>query len=71
MTKMSQVDYVTVSMSQLKLEKIKFDSKAWIKKYQKRRVTCLVCGKSSFLYRLKRHQRSLKCVHARLAKIKL
>ena len=65
---MSQLDLATKKMSQLNLG---FNRKAWIKKYQKRRVTCLHCGKSSLVYKLRRHQRSLKCVHARLVKITL
>ena len=66
--KLSQLDEITDKLSQLK---IKFDRKDWVKKYQKRRVTCQICGKDSFLYKLKRHQRSLKCLKARMAKIKL
>ena len=75
--KMSQPRMTKLKMSQLAEDfsklKLKFsaaDRKAWIKKYQKRRVTCLHCGSTGFAYKLKRHMRSLKCVHARLAKTK-
>ena len=66
--KLSQLDEMKMKMSQLK---IGFDRKEWIKKYQKRKMPCPFCGKIGPVYKMKRHQRSLKCVNARLGKIKL
>ena len=66
--KLSQLDEMNMKMSQLK---IGFDRKAWIKKYQERKMPCPFCGKIGPVYKLERHKRSIKCLKIRLAKVNI
>ena len=64
----STVEDLTKEVSKLK---IGFNKKMYIKQYQRKRTTCCYCASNILSYKLERHKRSLKCMRARLAKIKI
>ena len=69
MVKMSNpVCALTKGVSKLK---IGFNKKLYIKQYQRKQATCVHCGSTVLKYKIERHMRSLKCMRARLAKIKI
>ena len=43
-----------------------FNRKAYIKKYQQRKATCVHCGTRLLAYKMRRHWTSRKCLVARL-----
>ena len=53
---MSNLD---ASMSNLR---IKFNKKAWLKQYFKKKAACPRCGSVVVSHKMKRHQTSAKCI---------